>query len=112
MKASHRKLIGYKLAFAMLLTSKHTHNPLFLSSNDEMALVFLSGVFFPGPGVSKPGKEEIEILCSSDSQEKAAAGIISWFDPGGEAVLQMLLQYFRTCELLFAESSCVSEVNQ
>lgn len=97
MKASHRKLIGYKLAFAMLLASKHTHNPLFLSSNDELVLVFLSGVFFPGPGVSKPGKEEIEILGSSNSQE---------------AVLRMLLQYFRMCELLFAESSCVSEVNQ
>lgn len=35
----------------------------------------------------KQEKEETEILGSSNSQEKAEVGSVSWFDPGVESVL-------------------------
>lgn len=45
------------------------------SGDDELVLIFL-----------KKEKEEEEILGLSNSPEKAAAGRVSRFDPGAEAV--------------------------
>lgn len=53
-------------------------------SHDEPVLLFLN-----------PEKEETKILGSSESQEKAAAGRISYFEPGVEALSQLLSYIFQ-----------------
>lgn len=49
------------------------------TNDDELVLMFLN----------------TEILSSSSSDEKEAAGIISWFDPGAEAVSRLLSCIFQ-----------------
>lgn len=46
-------------------------------------------------------KKETEILGSFNSQEKVAAGSISWFDPGAEALWRSLSLFFCVSELIF-----------